>query len=179
MAIFGVEERGLDKRVADYSTQVSMAKTRISYGNIKPADVLQHLSSVCTDALTGCNYEDTDPLTIPSEMYVNKVTIPVSGHLTLNPKGLFAQGNGSQFVDCVVKTAPYGTQVSPFEVVCPIFCGSADHCPNSSNLGRVSTHVSHPRLGFKLERLTLTPPTWIVRDKIMESNQSEPKESFA
>ena len=126
MAIFGVEERELDKRVAEYSTQVSMAKTRISYGNLKPADVLQHLSAVCTDALTGCNYEDTDPLTIPSEMYVNSVTIPVSGHLTLNPKGVFAQGNGSAFVDCVVKTAPYGTQVSPFEVVGPTLCGCAD-----------------------------------------------------
>lgn len=111
---FEVEERDLAKRVAAYSTQVSMAKTRISYGNLKPADVLAHLNSVCTDKLTGCNYEDTDPLTIASEMYVNAVTIPVSGHLSLNPKGVFAQGNGSAFVDCVVKTAPYGTQVSPF-----------------------------------------------------------------
>ena len=127
MAIFGVEERGLDKRVAAYSTQVSMAKMRISYGNIKPKDVLQHLSSVCTDALTGCNYENTAPLTIKSEMYVDEQTIPVSGKLVLNPKGVFAEGNGSEFVDCIVKTAPYGTQVSPFEVVGPIFCGSADH----------------------------------------------------
>ena len=115
IAIFGIDKRdGLDKRVAAYSTQVSMAKMRISYGNLKPKDVLAHLTFVCTDELTGCNYENTDPLTIPSEMYVNAVTIPVSGHLTLNPKGVFAQGNGSQFVDCIVKTAPYGTKVSPF-----------------------------------------------------------------
>ena len=91
-----------------------MAQKMISYGNIKPGDVLQHLSSVCTDQLTGCDYQNTDALTIPSEMYVNAVTIPVSGHLTLKPTGIFAQGNGSQFVDCVVKVAPYGTKVSSF-----------------------------------------------------------------
>ena len=90
-----------------------MAHTRISYGNIQPKDVLAHLSSVCSNDLTGCNYQDTDALTIASEMYVNAVSIPISGHLTLNPKGVFAEGNGSQFVDCIVKTAPYGTQVSP------------------------------------------------------------------
>ena len=112
--LYGVQERHLAKRVADYSTQVSMADTRISYGNIQPKDVLAHLSSVCTDQLTGCNYEKTDPLSIPSEMYVDARTIPISGHLTLNPKGVFAEGNGSQFVDCIVKTAPYGTKVSSF-----------------------------------------------------------------
>ena len=112
--LFAVGERDLTKRVADYSTQVSMAHTRISYGNIKPKDVLAHLSSVCSNDLTGCNYQDTDALTIASEMYVDAVSIPISGHLTLNPKGVFAEGNGSQFVDCVVKTASYDTQVSPF-----------------------------------------------------------------
>ena len=114
--LFLVEERDLTKRVAAYSTQVSMAHTRISYGNVKPEDVLAHLSSVCSNDLTGCNYQDTDALTIASEMYVNAVSIPISGHLTLNPKGVFAEGNGSQFVDCIVKTAPYGTQVGPLFV---------------------------------------------------------------
>ena len=117
MNTFQLDERDLDKRVASYSTQISMASTRISYGNIKPADVLQHISKVCTDDLTGCNYEDTDALTIPSEMYVNAVSIPISGNLNLNPKGIFAMGNASQFVDCIVKTAPYGTQVSPFLLI--------------------------------------------------------------
>ena len=112
MVTFDVEERNLAKRVASYTTQISMAQNMISYGNLKPSDVLQHLSSVCTDELTGCDYQNTDALTIASEMYVNAVTIPISGHLSLNPKGIFAQGNGSQFVDCVVKTAPYGTKVS-------------------------------------------------------------------
>ena len=81
--LFPVEERDLTKRVADYSTQVSMAHTRISYGNVKPEDVLGHLSSVCSNDLTGCNYQDTDALTIASEMYVNAVSIPISGHLTI------------------------------------------------------------------------------------------------
>lgn len=157
---FEVEERDLDKRVAAYSTQVSMAKTRISYGNLKPADVLAHLNAVCTDKLTGCNYEDTDPLTIASEMYVNAVTIPVSGHLTLNPKGVFAQGNGSAFVDCVVKTAPYGTQVSlsskePF----PSYLAT----PAIENSAMYPTHVSRefmPREHVSKKKLTLTRRKW-------------------
>ena len=144
---FGVEERNLDKRVADYSTQISMAKTRISYGNIKPADVLGHLSAACNDQLTGCNYENTAALTIASQMYVNKVTMPVSGHLTLNPKGVFAMGNGSQFVDCITKTAPYGTQVSLFSLrKVPSYHAwqrmSWYLLTEASNLDHVTIHIS-------------------------------------
>lgn len=113
MATFRLEERDLVERSNPYSTQVSMAKMRISYGNVKPKDVLANLASVCTDQLTGCNYENTSPLTVATEMYVDATTIPVAGNLVIKPIGLFAQGNGSQFVDCITKTAPYGTQVSP------------------------------------------------------------------
>ena len=125
---FDVGERDLDKREASYTTQISLAKHMVSYGNVKPSEVLQHLSSVCTDDLTGCDYQNQDPLTIPSEMYVNSVSIPISGHLTLKPEGIFAQGNGSQFVDCIVKTAPYGTKVSLCrENPIAILCDSVDH----------------------------------------------------
>ncbi|KAK4694721.1 hypothetical protein P7C71_g2906, partial [Lecanoromycetidae sp. Uapishka_2] len=105
-----VSERDLLERGSSYTTSISMASMRISYGNLKPADVLQHLSDVCTDQLTGCNYENTGPLTIATEMYVDKTTMPIAGNLILNPKGVFDFGNGSQFVDCIVKSAPFGTQ---------------------------------------------------------------------
>ena len=160
--LFAVGERDLTKRVADYSTQVSMAHTRISYGNIKPKDVLAHLSSVCSNDLTGCNYQDTDALTIASEMYVDAVSIPISGHLTLNPKGVFAEGNGSQFVDCVVKTAPYGTQVSPFFFAFfPILYDSARRCipyyiPIKIYLQPLPTYPSTPTLSITLSK---KPPT--------------------
>ena len=126
-----------------------MAHTRISYGNVQPKDVLAHLSSVCSNDLTGCNYQDTDALTIASEMYVDTVSIPISGHLTLNPKGIFAEGNGSQFVDCIVKTAPYGTQVSPsfFFAFVPILYSSAAQMHtllSHHNLPPAFTHMSVP-----------------------------------
>lgn len=89
-----------------------MDPTRLSYGNVKPADVLQHLSGPCNDQLTGCDYANVADLSVPSQMYVNADTIPISGTLKLDPKGDFLIGEGSEFVGCITKTAPFGTQVS-------------------------------------------------------------------
>lgn len=86
---------------------------RLSYGNLKPADVMQHLSGPCNDNLNGCDYENTGALSIASEMYVDATTIPIAGTLSLNPKGNFNIGDGSKFVACIVQSIPYGTQVSP------------------------------------------------------------------
>ena len=179
--LFAVEERDLTKRVADYSTQVSMAHTRISYGNIQPKDVLAHLSSVCSNDLTGCNYQDTDALSIASEMYVDAVSIPISGHLTLNPKGIFAEGNGSQFVDCIVKTAPYNTQVNPF-FFSPLFplCTAAQrrcipYYPIKACLLPLPIYPTTSTLSITLS--SQIPPTkhLPVRNQILEQNQPEPQ----
>ncbi|KAF6225533.1 hypothetical protein HO133_009533 [Letharia lupina] len=107
---FEVAGRDLVERAGSHSTSVTMDPTRLSYGNLKPADVMQHLSGPCNDQLTGCDYENTGSLNIPSEMYVDATTIPIAGTIKLNPKGDFTLGNGSQFVDCIVKSVPYGAQ---------------------------------------------------------------------
>lgn len=161
-----------------------MASTRISYGNIQPKDVLSHLSSVCSNDLTGCNYQDTDALSIASEMDVDAVSIPISGHLTLNPKCIFAEGNGSQFVDCIVKTAPYGTQVSPlfFRRLSSHFVRqrSADayHAIPSKPAFSLYLYVRSLHASRSLSPKKNIPPSTKhlpVRNQILEQNQPEPQ----
>lgn len=77
-------------------------------------------------------------------MYVDATTIPIAGTIKLNPKGDFTLGNGSQFVDCIVKSVPYGAQTVQDSIMEPTHPRPKD--PNAPKLRGHGDILHHEQL---------------------------------
>ena len=93
----------LDPRATNKNTKtnVTIATTKIGWGNVQPGTVFRKaINAVCTNALEGCDEEDTGPLTVATSLYQANGQTIVPANIVFQPSGS-ASGDISNFVECI------------------------------------------------------------------------------